>query len=307
MREPGDILLVSTYELGHAPHALALAAAFLERAGFRPRCLDAAVEPFAPSAVGRAKLVAFSVPMHTALRLAGPLAERARRTHPDVQLCFFGLYAPLNAERLLALGADAILGGEHEADLVALAEALERGESTRQFVQRSPKEASIRKLDFPVPSRGGLPLLAQYAKMADAEGRAHLAGYTEASRGCLHLCRHCPSLRSTVAASSWSPRRPWSPTLVNRLRPAPPTSPSVIPLLNGPGHALRVARAVHARWPALTFDFTAKVEHLLEHAALLPELAAAGARFVTSAVESLADRVSSGSTRGTPRRRAPRF
>jgi hypothetical protein len=61
--------------------------------------------------------------------------------------------------------------------------------------------------------------------------------------------------------------------------------------LNGPAHALRVARALHARFPALTFDFTAKISHLVRHAALLPELAGCGAVFCVSAVESLSDRV----------------
>jgi hypothetical protein len=61
--------------------------------------------------------------------------------------------------------------------------------------------------------------------------------------------------------------------------------------LNGPAHALRVAREIHRRLPELTFDFTAKVEHLVAHAALLPELRSCGALFAVSAVESLSDRV----------------
>jgi hypothetical protein len=61
--------------------------------------------------------------------------------------------------------------------------------------------------------------------------------------------------------------------------------------LNGPGHALAVARAVHREFPGLTFDFTAKVEHLLRHRRHLPELAALGCVFVVSAVESLSDTV----------------
>src|SRR5581483_8421105 len=61
--------------------------------------------------------------------------------------------------------------------------------------------------------------------------------------------------------------------------------------LNGPGHALAVARALHAEFPSVTFDFTAKIEHLLKHRALLPELAALGCVFVVSAVESLNERV----------------
>jgi len=61
--------------------------------------------------------------------------------------------------------------------------------------------------------------------------------------------------------------------------------------LNGPTHGRRVARRLHREFPALTFDFTAKVEHLVAHAGLLPELAESGALFVVSAVESLSDTV----------------
>src|SRR6185436_12362956 len=61
--------------------------------------------------------------------------------------------------------------------------------------------------------------------------------------------------------------------------------------LNGPTHALRVARDLHAAHPAVTFDFTAKIEHVIQHQALFPDLVAAGALFMVSAVESLSDTV----------------
>ncbi|HXF94768.1 MAG TPA: radical SAM protein, partial [Gemmatimonadales bacterium] len=61
--------------------------------------------------------------------------------------------------------------------------------------------------------------------------------------------------------------------------------------LNGPTHALRIARALHDAFPGTTFDFTAKVEHLLRHRRLLPEFARLGCAFVVTAVESLSDRV----------------
>jgi radical SAM superfamily enzyme YgiQ (UPF0313 family) len=60
--------------------------------------------------------------------------------------------------------------------------------------------------------------------------------------------------------------------------------------LNGPSHAMRVTRTMHAEFPELTFDLTAKAEHLLAHASLLPELKHLGCLFVISAIESLSDR-----------------
>jgi radical SAM superfamily enzyme YgiQ (UPF0313 family) len=292
MRGEGDILLVSTYELGHQPHGIALPSAFLGRAGFRPSALDLAVEPLDPGKVRRARLVAFSVPMHTALRLGIEAAARVRELNPHAALCFHGLYAPLNARRLVGAGAAAVLGGECEEDLVALALALERGEDLSRFVQPNGAAARRARLDFPVPERRGLPPPHRYARLAEADGGERTAGYAEATRGCLHACRHCPippvyqgrffAIPVEVVLEDVSRQVAAGVTHLTFGDPD---------FLNGPGHALRIARGLHARFPGLTFDFTAKVEHLVRHRAALAGLRRLGALFATTAVESLSDRV----------------
>ncbi len=60
---------------------------------------------------------------------------------------------------------------------------------------------------------------------------------------------------------------------------------------NGPTHAMKVITTMHARYPQLTFDATIKIQHLIDHAALLPRLKTAGCLFLTSAVESVDDEV----------------
>jgi hypothetical protein len=60
---------------------------------------------------------------------------------------------------------------------------------------------------------------------------------------------------------------------------------------NGPTHAMKIVSALHARYPAVSYDVTIKVEHLLGHRDLVPRLADTGCAFVTSAVESVDDRV----------------
>ena len=117
MRGEGDIVLVSSYELGHQPLALASPLAFLRQQGFAPTCLDLSVDSLndaAASALSRARLVAISVPMHTALRLGVQVAGRVRALNPGAHICFYGLYAPLNAGYLLASAADSVRGGEYE-------------------------------------------------------------------------------------------------------------------------------------------------------------------------------------------------
>ncbi len=292
MRGPGQILLASTYELGHPPRGVALPRAFLERAGFSPASLDLAVERWDGVRVARARLVAVSVPMHTALRLGLAFAERVRAENPGALLCFHGLYAPLNANLLVRRGASAVLGGECEDLLVAFAEAAERGDDLSRFVLRGGAAAPRRRLDYPAQSHEGLPPLARYARLASPDGSFRVAGYAETTRGCKHLCRHCPVVpvyRGRFVAV------PAKTVLEDVARQVAAGAEHVTfgdpDFLNGPGHALRVARALHARFPALTFDFTAKVEHLVRRPGDAAELARLGAVFVTSAVESLSDAV----------------
>ena len=295
MRGRGDILLVSTYELGHQPSGIAFPKAFLERAGFRPVALDLAVEALDLAVEARiraARLVVFSVPMHTALRLALRAAERVRALNPVARLAFHGLYALLQAPLLRSRGACAVLGGECEEDLVALAQALERGEDPSGFRREGAAGATMAKLDFPVPSREGLPPPERYARLADADGRERLAGHAESTRGCKHLCRHCPIpalYRGRFFAI------PVDAVLEDITRQVAAGVTHVTfgdpDFLNGPRHALRVAEALHQRFPSLTFDFTAKIEHLVRHASCLRPLREMGAIFVVSAVESLSDRV----------------
>lgn len=308
MRAPGDILLVSCYELGRQPLGIAVPAAFLERAGFRPATLDISVESLDEARIASAKLVLIAVPMHTALRLGMRVADRVRAIRPDAHICFHGIYATLNADRLLGRGgarrgrADSLTGGECEPVLVALAESLERtlsggGDHVSPIdipgLETAAKSASpvLEKLPFPAPSRARLPVLGRYAKL-DRDGVTGLAGAVEASRGCLHLCRHCP-IPSVYDGRFFVVPEDVVLADVAALVDAGATHITFADpdFFNGSAHARRVVEALHARFPSLTYDVTVKVEHLLKHRALLPVLAATGCVFIVSAVESLSERV----------------
>ncbi len=292
MHGAGEILLVSTYELGHTPHRIALPAAFLERAGYRPAALDLAVERLDLERVRRARLVAISVPMHTALRLGLAAAERIHAANPAALLCFHGLYAPLNADLLLSAGAAAVLGAECEEELVALAAAAERGDDLSPFVHRGGGAAPSRAATHLLPSRRSLPPLARYARLDPGDGTRRVAGYVEATRGCKHLCRHCPVVPIYRGRFFAVPEEIVLADVAAQVAAGAEHVTFGDPdFLNGPTHALRVARALHARFPKLSFDFTAKVEHLLRHPAAVAELAGLGAAFATTAVESLSDQV----------------
>ena len=294
MAERGDILLVSCYELGHQPLALASPIAFLERAGFAPEALDISVESFDASKAARARFVAISVPMHTALRLGVRVAEQIRQINPACHICFYGLYASLNADYLLAHCGDSVIGGEFESALVALAQALEAGrpEAVGGVHVRGRTAAPVlERLPFALPSRATLPGLKKYAHL-DRDGRKELVGYVEASRGCLHLCLHCPIPPVYGGRFFVVPRE----TVLADIRQLEREGATHITFgdpdfLNGPGHSLSIVRAMRAEFPSLTFDFTAKVEHILERAEMFPELRSLGCAFMISAVESLSEAV----------------
>lgn len=288
------ILLVSCYELGHQPLALASPLAFLERAGFAAEALDISVEQFDADKAARAGLVAISVPMHTALRLGVRVASLIRRINPGCHICFYGLYASLNAEYLLAHCGDSVIGGEFESALVALAEALAAGRAGAVegvYLRGHAASPVLTRLAFALPSRGALPRLKKYAHV-DRDGRKDLVGYVEASRGCLHLCLHCPIPPVYGGRFFVVPQE----IVLADIRQLVGDGATHITFgdpdfLNGPGHSLAVVRAMHAEFPSLTFDFTAKVEHILEREDLFPELRALGCAFMISAVESLSETV----------------
>ncbi len=346
-----NIVLISTYELGHQPFGLASPAAWLTAAGAAVTCLDLAVQPFDRGAVAQAELVAIYLPMHTATRLAIDLIRRIRAAKPHVHLACYGLYAPMNEPFLRTLGVATILGGEFESGLVALYRRLAPHPPAPLRLrsgQASPTRAegeivaplppvvraaaqndtplppvvraaaqndtplppvvgegdggwgadqpepriSLAKQDFLTPDRSGLPGLAKYTFVELGDGEKRTAGYTEASRGCKHLCRHCPIVpvyggrfrvvsREVVLADIRQ-------QVAGGARHITFGDPD---FFNGPSHALALVQALHAEFPTLTYDVTIKIEHLLKHARLLPELRDTGCLFVTSAVEAIDDAI----------------
>jgi radical SAM superfamily enzyme YgiQ (UPF0313 family) len=302
LRQPGAILLVSCYELGHQPLAAASPVGFLRRAGFAPDVLDIAVDPFDPDKVARADVVGISVPMHTALRLGVRVAERVRAINPQAVVCMYGLYAALNADYLLDHGADYCIGGECETPMVELIEALTNSPVTTDHspltrpiagvIQRGvAAQPNLQRLRFALPVRDALPPLTKYAWLEHKGGR-RTVGYVEASRGCLHLCTHCPIPPVYDGRFFIIPEDIVLADVRNQVRAGAAHITFGDPdFLNGPGHALSVARAVHAEFPELSFDITTKVEHILKRGAILPELGKLGCLFLISAVESVSNTV----------------
>jgi radical SAM superfamily enzyme YgiQ (UPF0313 family) len=229
--------------------------------------------------------------MHTATRIAVQALPRIKQLAPKAHLCVYGLYAPMNETLLRGLGVGAVLGGELEPALVSLCQRLRaNGSATGTQMIQSEPVISLSKVRFEVPDRNGLPKLSRYARLVLPDGSTRVTGFAEGSRGCKHLCRHCP----VVPVYQGKFRIVPVDVVMEDIRQQVGDGATHISFgdpdfFNGPTHGMRLARALHAAFPDVTFDATIKIQHLIDHAELLPELRHCGCLFITSAVEAVDD------------------
>jgi radical SAM superfamily enzyme YgiQ (UPF0313 family) len=272
------VLLVSTYELGHQPLHVASPAAALIDAGHDVRTIDLSVEMWDPALAHWADGVAFSVPMHTAMRLALEGAAAVKALDASKPVCFYGLYATTTARDGLV---DRAIAGEYETELVTWAS----GVNGRQ------RSKDLGRQTYRLPVRSSLPPLDRYARLARGSDE-QLAGYVEASHGCAHRCRHCPV---PVVYDGRTRRVPVDVVLDDIERQVEMGATHITigdpDFLNRWSHSMQVVHELHARHPEITYDVTTKIEHVLKHVDLLPELAATGCLFVISAYECVNDEI----------------
>jgi radical SAM superfamily enzyme YgiQ (UPF0313 family) len=285
------VVLISTYELGRQPFGLASPAAWLRERGHHVKCLDLSRQSLDEVAVSEASLIAFYVPMHTATRLTLELIPPLRRLNPNANFCAYGLYAPLAAQSFRRLGVTSLFGGEFEQSLVDLVE-YRSPSSLSPEIPPPDSTISLTRLHFLTPDRGDLPQLRCYAHLILPSGQHRTVGYTEASRGCKHFCRHCPIVPVYNGVFRIVDRE----VVLSDVRQQVAAGAEHVTFgdpdfFNGVGHAIPLVEALRREFPQLTYDVTIKVEHLLKHRELLPKLRETGCLFVVTAVESLDDSI----------------
>lgn len=286
-----NIVLISTYELGRQPFGLASPAAWLRNRGHQVVCLDLSRQFLDEAAIRSAGLIAIYLPMHTATRLGAKLLPRLRELNPDAHLCCYGLYAPMNAEYLRTLGVATILGGEFEQGLAQLAERLQSADRAiaKQGSQPEPV-VSLERLAFELPDRSGFPPIEKYAHLVLPGGGFRIVGSTEASRGCKHLCRHCPIVPVYKGVFRIVSRD----VVMQDIRQQVAAGAQHISFgdpdfFNGIRHAMDLVEEFRREFSGVTYDVTIKIEHLKKYEAHLPKLKETGCLFVISAVEYLDD------------------
>ena len=280
------VVLISPYEIGRQPFGLAEPAAILRSQGYDVRTIDLSLERIDPVEVRDAGLIAIYLAMHTATRIAFEALPLLSSLAPGVHLCAYGLYAPMNEGLLRRHGINSILGGEFEPSLLEIAESLRNGQTIEAPLQQN------RRVDFVVPDRTTMPGLDRYAQLILTDGSRKIMGFAEASRGCKHLCRHCPIVPIYNGKFRAIPVSVVLEDIENQIHMgAEHISFGDPDFLNGPTHARKVVEALHQQFPRVTFDATIKIEHLLAHVDMLPVLRDSGCLFVTTAAESVDDTI----------------
>jgi radical SAM superfamily enzyme YgiQ (UPF0313 family) len=310
-----NIVLISTYELGRQPFGVVSPAAWLRKRGHEVACFDLTRQELDQNVVRAAALIAIYLPMHTATRLAAKLIPSLREQNPGAHVCCYGLYAPMNADYLRTLGARTILGGEFEGGLASLAERMSArsngGEKPPFQAQSEPYSSeesatrhksvaladraaqlepvvSLERLAFEVPDRAGMPALEKYAHLIIPGGGYRVVGSTEASRGCKHLCRHCPIVPVYNGVFRIVSREVVMADVRQQVAAgAQHISFGDPDFFNGIRHALELVATFHSEFPDVTYDVTIKIEHLRKYEQHLTTLRDTGCLFVISAVESV--------------------
>ena len=150
----------------------------------------------------------------------------------------------------------------------------------------------MERLQFEVPDRSGLPAFEKYAHLIIPGDGYRIVGSTEASRGCKHLCRHCPIVPVYNGVFRIVPREIVMEDVRRQVAAgAQHISFGDPDFFNGIGHAIPLVEEFHREFPDVTYDVTIKIEHLRKYEDQLPKLKATGCLFVISAVESVDDAV----------------
>jgi len=180
-------------------------------------------------------------------------------------------------------------------------DALKRTPTTLLPSQSEPM-ISLERLKFEVPDRSGLAAISKYAHLVLPGGGYRVVGSTEASRGCKHLCRHCP----IVPVYNGVFRIVGREVVLADVRQQVAAGAQHISFgdpdfFNGIRHAMELVEAFHDEFPGVTYDVTIKIEHLRKYEQHLVRLRDTGCLFVISAVESVDDGILSWLDKGHTR------
>jgi radical SAM superfamily enzyme YgiQ (UPF0313 family) len=286
------VALVSTFDFGLQPVALASAAAYLKHAGMACTVFDFSQDEPSAERLVPFDFVVFHVPGFEGLAGTTALARALRERSSAPSIGFVGTYAAINASTLLQKYADWVILGSFEESLVTLCQRIRSGESVSAIpgLLMQPGEVSpVRALsDWLLPDRTAVPSLVTYEYPAANRflERRVVAANVETTRGCRFECAYCSIFAATQAKIGVVPVSTVLADIAQVERAgAEHICFSDAEFLNAPKHALAIVQEMHDRFPKLTFDFTSRIDLIGADLNRLQEFVRCGARWVTSAFE----------------------
>jgi radical SAM superfamily enzyme YgiQ (UPF0313 family) len=299
-----DALIISTFEGGYQPMTAMTAASALSVAGFDTDLLDIYVEGPDPGRFKNTDTIGISIPLFDALNAGIQVANQARNANPSANIIFFGQYATINASRLSGVHGDYTIAGEWELPLTHLVKRLKNGGVPPDGIPGvvdsvaaragHPTHPFLSRDHFRTPNRHFAPGLTKYPQpqIEKLTGSSQIVGGLEGTRGCHHKCTYC----SVFAAYDGKVLLVPQDVVIEDVRNLVAQGMTHLTFtdadfFNAKRHGLEIIRRLHHEFPALTYDFTTRVDHILENPETLREMGRMGLRFITSALEFPKQRV----------------
>lgn len=291
-----NILLVSNFEGGFQPHTVATAATPLLKEGFHVTVLDTYVEGVQFDRFKDQDLVAIAIPLFDAVHSGIEVAKLVRELNPDAHITFFGQHATINAHRLVGKYGDSCICGDWEVPLTQLAKHLAGsaqeelpGVLTEQLALEGKTISPYMSRDhFDIPSRHLLPPLYKYPQkqVNKLMGSDQIVGATEIARGCHHKCLYCSVFAAYGGKVFLIPEE----VVIQDVRQLVEGGMTHLTFIdadffNAKYHGINILRILHEEFPNLTYDFTTRVDHILENKEIIAEMKELGVKFITSALE----------------------
>jgi len=275
---------------------VASATTHLLDAGMDVTVLDTYVDGVREELFTEPDLVAISIPLFDALTPGIEIAKRVKQLNPTAHVTFFGPYATINASRLASTYGDSCVLGEWEVPLCTLARRIDGAcegpvpgvLESEHITAGTSVRPNLTRDHFRVPTRHLLPPLSKYpqAQVDKLCGTSQSVGVTESARGCHHRCLYC-SVFAVYKGKVLLVPEDVVLTDVQNLIDDGMTHLTFVDadFFNAKYHGLHILRKLHAAFPTLTYDFTTRVDHILEHKQSVMEMADLGVQFITSALE----------------------
>ncbi|MFW8635312.1 arsinothricin biosynthesis radical SAM protein ArsL [Cribrihabitans pelagius] len=287
-------ILVSIFEGGYQPLNALTGLAALRNAGHDTDFLDAYVEGYDIERLKAYDTIIFPVPLYDSLNSAIQLSRELDAAGCTAEKVMFGQYATINASYLSGRYADHVVSGEWEVPLVSLMNRKAGGQEpvVNVFSHAASPEQTLQMLKLrgtmAKPLRQAAPHLSKYPQphLTNLMGEEKIVGGLELTRGCHHKCTYC----SVYSAYDGKVLLGDVDQIIEDIDVLVEQGMEHMTFIdaeffNATRRSFDALARIHKRHPGLTFDFTTRVDHILENRDRLGELREHGVRVITSALE----------------------